>query len=90
MSDKTTELLQKLQSGEITLQECQAQMKTEKAAGVMTYKVSPKGAISFYGTHRRFPITVYKEELDQLLACTKTPEFAEFMEENKENLAVKK
>ena len=32
----------------------------------VTYKVSPKGAISFYGM-RRMPITLYREELDQLI-----------------------
>lgn len=88
MSDNTTELLQKLQSGEITIQECQAQMKTEKEAGAMTYKVSPKGAISFYGS-RRFPITVYRQELEQLLACVNTPEFKEFLAQNEDKFAKK-
>lgn len=89
MSDKTTDVLQKIQSGEISVQEGEKLLKASQTrSDGMTYKVSPKGAISFYGT-RRFPITIYHEELEQLLDCTSTPEFALFLEENRDKLTVK-
>lgn len=66
-SDTTTNLLQKLQNGEITLEACQQQLKSKQTSEkTVTYKCSPKGCISFYGL-RRMPISLYKEELIKIL-----------------------
>jgi len=52
----------------------------------ITWKLSPKGAVSFYGL-RRMPITLYIQELEKVLdvVCADTTyseEFGEFVEEN--------
>jgi hypothetical protein len=65
-TDDTTKLLQKLQSGAITLEECQKELKSKKTETGVTYKVSPKGCISFYGI-RRMPISLYKQELEAII-----------------------
>jgi hypothetical protein len=69
MSDKTTDLLQQLQSGEITLEECQKTLnQVQKVESQVHYKVSTKGCISFYGI-RRMPISLYQQELEQMLGA---------------------
>ena len=73
--DETTSLLQKLQNGEITLEECNKliRAKDTKSTPTITYKKSPKGCISFYGI-RRMPISLYRKELEDMLQ-TITEEF---------------
>lgn len=98
MSDSTTKLLQKLQNGEITMEECQNGLKaTGGSTGTptVTYKVSPKGCISFYGI-RRMPISLYKQELEKVLnAVLDTTEvpygevFSAFLEENEGKLSIR-
>jgi hypothetical protein len=95
MSDKTTDLLQKLQSGEITLEECQKTLnQTQKVQTHVHYKVSPKGCISFYGI-RRMPISLYPQELELILEAildTKSynQQFSGFLSENTGKLSIKK
>lgn len=98
MSDKTTDLLQKLQSGEITLDECKKTLnQTQKVQTQVHYKVSPKGCISFYGI-RRMPISLYPQELELILAAIlkNQPEqlynqqFSDFLSENIGKLSIKK
>lgn len=67
MADSTTLLLQKLQNGEITLEDCQKELRTKTSNKEVTYKISPKGCISFYGL-RRMPISLYIEELEAILS----------------------
>jgi hypothetical protein len=55
-------ILSKLQSGEITLDECKSLLAKKQA----TFKVTEKGCIGIYGI-RKFPISLYKNELDQIL-----------------------
>ena len=94
--DKTTSLLQKLQSGEMTLEDCQKQLKqSQKTQGDVTYKVASKsGCICFYGL-RRMPISIYKEELDTILntileqGYNYNEEYSSFIEENEGKLSVK-
>jgi hypothetical protein len=81
-----TDILNDMKNGKITVGECEAKMnelnenkKTEKK---ITYKVSPKGGISFYNI-RRMPITLYLKELDDIVNIVKTPEFNMFVEQNK-------
>ena len=54
-----------------------------------TYKVSEKGAISFYGI-RRMPITLYLDELNVILETTATEEFKTFISVNDKKLSHKK
>jgi hypothetical protein len=99
MSDNTTDLLQKLQSGEITLADCQSQLNaTEQTAKQIHYKVSPKGCISFYNL-RRMPISLYINELEQILDVILSTSvadghnyndtFAKFLQDNKDKLSAK-
>jgi hypothetical protein len=90
--DKTTDLLMKLQCGTITLRECQAQLQTSRAPErPVHYKVSTKGCISFYGI-RRMPISLYIQELEQLLdavlveAPIYNAEFSRFIDDNTDAL----
>ena len=94
--DKTTDLLQKLQSGEMTLEDCQKELKqTQKSEGDVTYKVAAKsGCICFYGL-RRMPISIYKEELEKIFNAVLNEgydyneTFNAFLEENEGKLSVK-
>jgi hypothetical protein len=99
-NDATTTLLQKLQNGEITLEDCQKELKTKKSDSSVTYKVSTKGCISFYGI-RRMPISLYKQELEAILSTilniddTETVEipyneiFQAFLDDNEGKISVK-
>lgn len=66
--------------------ENEALKKTRKTAGSMTFKVSEKGAVSVYGLGR-FPVTLYKEQWDKLLAAS--DQIKAFMEENHSQLKLK-
>lgn len=95
-SDTTTKLLQKLQNGEITLEDCQKELKSKKTETGVTYKVSPKGCISFYGI-RRMPISLYKQELEAVIGTILEIEsgipynqaFLDFIENNEGKLSLK-
>jgi len=97
-TDATTKLLQKLQNGEITLSECQQELKAKKSETKVSYKVSPKGCISFYGI-RRMPISLYRQELESILGSimelddeTGIPynaTFTQFLEDNEGKISVK-
>lgn len=86
----STKILEDVKNGKCTIVEAQellSQLKLKQMKTV-TYKVSPKGAISFYGV-RRLPITIYKEEIDQLLPIMKSDEFTQFLINNKDKLSTK-
>ncbi len=57
-------------------------LKTQKKEG-LRLQVSQKGAVSLYGI-RRFPVTFYADEWDQILA--KGDEIREFIRENEGSL----
>ena len=86
--DDTTALLQKLQNGEITLEECNKLIRAkEQPKPAITYKMSPKGCISFYGL-RRMPISLYPKELEDILGAiteqvTYNQAFADFLAASK-------
>jgi len=64
-----------------------AAAKAAKAAPrKITIKVSVKGAVSVYGLGR-FPVTLYKEQFEALLAAS--PEIRAFMKANESLLSVK-
>ena len=84
------EILQKVKTGELSIDDAQEQLKTLKLSDLkkLTYKASPKGAISFYGI-RRMPITLYQEELNLIVNQTNTPEFKKFLTDNANKLVTK-
>jgi hypothetical protein len=62
-------------------------LKTKKkATAELSFKVSQKGAVSVYGMGR-FPVTLYKEQWERLLA--KAEEIKEFIKENEGSLTTK-
>ena len=70
------ELLTQVKNGEISIDEAQQKLQQLKLSDLkkVTYKTSPKGAISFYGL-RKMPITVYLEELEQIVEIANGSEF---------------
>lgn len=57
--------------------------KKEKKPRKISFKVSPKGAISIYGM-RQFPITMYKHEILNILS--RSDDLIDFIEKNKEKI----
>jgi hypothetical protein len=62
-----------------------AALKGGRTGGV-TFRVSEKGAVSVYGLGR-FPVTLYQEQWDKLLAAT--DELRAFIDANRERLKKK-
>lgn len=96
MSDKKNltqqQILELVASGAISSKEAGELLNTKKSG--VTYKVSQKGAVSFYGIRRRMPITLYIEEINQLVGvvCESTnynSEFAEFVKVSGSTLSKK-
>jgi len=84
----TTALLQQLQSGQISLEDCQARIQKKTASkSQVQYKTTTKGCIGFYNV-RRMPISLYLEELEQILSTVLQPnykfstEFQQFLDKN--------
>ena len=90
MSSSSSEILAKVQSGALTIEDAQEQLAKLKLADLKTatYAVSPKGAVMFKGI-RRMPITLYREELMTIVKMSQTPEFAKFLTDNESKLSVK-
>lgn len=63
--------------------------QAERARGAgLRLKVSEKGGVSVYGLGR-FPVTLYREQWERLLAFAGTGQFAEFIRENASKLKAK-
>ncbi len=63
-----------------------AALKEGRRGGAVSLKVSEKGAVSVYGLGR-FPVTLYKEQWEKLLAMS--DQIKEFIEQNKGKLKLK-
>ena len=61
-------------------------LKQGRRSGPISMKVSEKGAVSVSGLGR-FPVTLYKEQWEKLLAMAE--QIKEFITENKDKLKVK-
>lgn len=61
-------------------------LKQGRRGGPVSMKVSEKGALSVYGLGR-FPVTLYKEQWEKLLAMAE--QIKEFIVENKDKLKSK-
>lgn len=53
----------------------------------ITFKVSEKGAVSVYGLNARFPVTLYRDQWERLIA--QYAALQSFMVDNADRLAVK-
>lgn len=84
------EILQKVKDGSLSIDQAQDQLKQLKLSDMkkLTYKVSPKGAVSFYGL-RKMPITLYPEELAQIVEVANGTEFKSFLSANADKLSSK-
>lgn len=86
MSDQLTneDILQQVAAGSLSAEEAAKLLSKEKPKRSITYKISNKGAISFYDL-RRMPITLYVGELEKIVSavCTDTTwsdDFQEFLD----------
>ena len=86
MSDLSDQqILQQLAAGELTADRAHELLQANKPKPkAIRYKVSNKGAISFYDL-RRMPITLYVGELEKILSAvcadvSWSDEFSEFLE----------
>lgn len=86
-TDSVTALLESFKNGQITMDVVQEHLR-ELEHKTVTYKISAKGAISFYGI-RRMPITLYREELDQIMNAVNGEEFKQFIVDHNAELSTK-
>lgn len=84
------ELFEMVAKGEITASEAKIRMDEIKNSGKkeITYKIGPKGGLCFYGL-RKLPISLYREELDQIVTIANTPAFKKFIKDNESKLSSK-
>lgn len=59
----TKELLEKVASGEITVDEAQKSLAEDR----ISFKVSEKGCLSMYGVRKQFPVSLYKNQWKTVL-----------------------
>lgn len=86
-NSSVTSILESFKNGQITMDAVQEQLR-ELENKTVTYKVSDKGAISFYGI-RRMPITLYREELDQIMNIVNSHEFIDYLKIHSSELSIK-
>ena len=88
----TQEILNKVASGEIQATEAAtliaAMNASGKSATELTYKVSPKGALSVYGLGR-WPLTVYAAQWERLDSDAERKRRADFIKSNAKQLTRK-
>lgn len=81
---KKEEVLEKVKSGEMTIEEATKHLTEEPPKrGTLYCKVSQKGAISVYGL-QRMPVTMYVEQWERLLGFGDT--IREFLKEHESEL----
>ena len=84
MTATNAELLARIAELEIQVTKAKAKAKASKP---FTLKVSPKGAISVYGLGSRFPVTLYRTQMEKLLSEAEL--IKSFIEDHAEELATK-
>ena len=86
----TDDIIAKVASGEIKPDEASKLIAAinGKSHGKLTYKVSPKGALSAYGTGR-FPVTMYVEQWERVDADEERKRRREFIKANASKLTRK-
>lgn len=85
------QILVQLQTNKISIDEASkllAELESKNgAAGRLSFKVSEKGGVSVYGLQARFPVTLYGEQWERLIA--QMDELKAFMVANKSKLSTK-
>ncbi|WP_254512283.1 hypothetical protein [Anatilimnocola floriformis] len=91
---ETEPLLRLMTGGQLTMHDVSEVLVAQRAfaspgrqPGALSFKVSEKGAISIYGLQSRFPVTLYRSQLERLLKHA--PELNEFMKVNASKLSEK-
>jgi len=82
------ELLQKVATGQISIDEAESVLKNVSDERQVHVKVTPKGAIGFYGL-RRMPIVLYQQELEKILNHCNSEDFKQFLSKNDAQLSKK-
>ena len=78
------EILAKVAAGELTTEEADSLLKTlPESQGVLSCKVSPKGAVSVYGL-QRMPVTLYADQWHRLLEFA--PNIRDFIQQHRASL----
>ncbi len=85
--EPSKDLFDQFKEGLITKEEFLELMDKQKKNQI-TYKVSEKGAVSFYGI-RKMPITLYIQEIEKIKAILNSDKFDTFVADNKKSLSVK-
>lgn len=78
------QILKAFKSGKLTEQEAESALLAVENNQSLSFKVSPKGAVSIYKL-RRFPIVLYPNEILRILEAEQA--LMEFMDENFERLS---
>lgn len=85
------QILVQLQTNKISVDEASkllAELESKNgAAGRLSFKVSEKGGVSVYGLQARFPVTLYGEQWERLIA--QIDELKAYMVANKSKLSTK-
>jgi len=66
------QILQEVASGKMTADAAARLVSVAKPTAALHCKVSEKGALSVYGLNSRFPVTLYVEQWERLLAFVDT------------------
>jgi hypothetical protein len=84
------QILESVKDGKCSIEEAQEGLAKLKLGELkkVTYKVSPKGCLAFYGI-RRMPISLYFDELNQILNIVNSDAFKQFVIDNKGSLSIK-
>lgn len=84
------QILEDVKNGKCSIEDAQIQLSKLKLSELktLTYKVSAKGCIAFYGI-RRMPISLYLDELEQIVNTFNSGAFKKFLADNQESLSSK-
>jgi hypothetical protein len=75
------EIMQKVKDGDLSIGDATEMISKIQIKKSVTYKVSQKGAISFYGIRSR-PITLYRDELNKIVETATSDEFKAWEKEH--------
>lgn len=84
----TEDLFDMVAKGLITPAEAKERMANSKSEKKVTYKIGPKGGLCFYGL-RRLPISLYAEELAQIVEIANSTDFKKYLKDNASKLSSK-
>ena len=90
LTETTETILTKVKNGELTIEQAQTRLDQLKVSELkkVTYKVSQKGAISFYGLGQ-MPITLYQNQLQAIVDIANSDDFKKFLKDHVNQLVTK-